>query len=86
MPVKKSRSTTKGKCSNFVNANCSYNCPNAALELACDRWDLDPTDFGMERITCKECNYNDDNCDCEDCYVNGVDGYCKKAKRKGKKL
>lgn len=25
---------TNGKCSNFINGNCSYNCPNAALEGA----------------------------------------------------
>lgn len=49
------RAPSNGKCSNFINANCSYNCPNAALEAACNRWDLDPGDFGIEYIECKEC-------------------------------
>lgn len=71
---------TNGKCSNFINDNCSFNCPNAALEQACDRWDLDPSDFGMEYTDCEECQYWDDNCTCEDCYVQFDPEYCPKRK------
>lgn len=71
---KRSFEPTNGKCGNFINANCSYNCPNAALEAACDRWDLDPSDFGMERISCKECMYWEDNCTCEDCSESSLTG------------
>lgn len=67
---------TNGKCSGFVNANCCFDCPNAKLEAACDYWDLDPSDFGMRKISCKECQYNDDNCSCEDCYLKGKPEYC----------
>lgn len=74
------KAPTNGKCSNFINANCSFNCPNAALEAACDRWDLDPGDFGMERISCKDCYMDDDNCSCDDCYVQFDQEYCTKKK------
>lgn len=69
---------TNGKCEHFVNAQCSYHCPNASLESACDRWDLDPSDFGMEYIKCKECMYFDDDCSCDDCYMMGKKEYCPK--------
>lgn len=69
---------TKGKCEKFVNANCSYRCPNAQLESACDRWDLDPSDFGMEYINCRECHLFDDLCTCKDCYMEGNKEYCPK--------
>lgn len=72
---------TNGKCENFVNDNCGYNCPNAALEAACDRWDLDPSDFGMEYIDCEECMYWDDNCTCDDCFVQFNPEYCPKPKK-----
>lgn len=74
---------TNGKCENFVNGHCSYHCPNANLEYKCQTWDLDPSDFGMEYIKCRECNYYDDNCTCDDCYMEGNKGYCPK-ERKGK--
>lgn len=79
----KLRKTTNGKCEDFVNAHCSYDCPNANLEYACDRWDLDPSDFGMEYIKCKDCYYYDDNCTCNDCYMENNKDYCPKAKGKG---
>lgn len=66
----------------FVNSHCSYDCPNAKLEYACDRWDLDPSDFGMEYIKCKECIYDDSNCTCNDCYMQGNKDYCPKEKGK----
>lgn len=69
---------TNGKCQKFINANCSYRCPNAALEAACDRQDLDPGDFGMEYTDCKDCYMNDDNCTCDDCYVQYDPEYCTK--------
>lgn len=76
---------TNGKCENFINGNCSYNCPNAALEAACDRWDLDPSDFGMERIKCKDCYLNDDCCTCDDCFVQFDPEYCPKPKKPEKR-
>lgn len=69
---------TNGKCKKFVNANCSYNCPNAYLEKACDKWDLDPIDLGMDYIKCKECIYYDKYCKCDDCYMMGDKEYCPK--------
>lgn len=72
---------TNGKCINFVNGNCSINCPNAKLKSACDYWDLDVSDFGMEIISCKECSYSDEYCSCDDCCVNGVKGYCPKCNK-----
>lgn len=74
----RSRKPTNGKCEMFVNGNCSYDCPNAKLEAACDKWDLEPSDFGMEYTECKDCMYNDDNCDCDDCYMKGNKDYCPK--------
>lgn len=68
-------------CKGFVNGNCLYKCPNAQLESACDRWDLDPSDFGMEYIKCKDCYMNDENCTCEDCYMMNDVKYCPKAKK-----
>lgn len=65
------KAPTNGKCSNFINA---------ALEAACDRWDLDPSDFGMERIDCEDCYMNDDDCTCDDCYVQYNPEYCTKKK------
>lgn len=79
----RSRKPTNGKCESFVNGHCSYHCPNADLELRCQTWDLDPSDFGMEYIKCRECNYYDDNCTCNDCYMKNNKDYCPKAKGKG---
>jgi len=79
---RKQKAPTNGKCNNFINANCSFRCPNAALEAACDRWDLDPSDFGMERIDCKDCYMNDENCSCDDCYVQFNHEYCPKKEDK----
>lgn len=76
--MKKSNKPTNGKCKYFCNANCSYNCPNAQLEGACNYWDLDASDFGMEYIDCHECQYNDDDCSCDDCYLKGDKEYCSK--------
>ena len=74
------KTPTNGKCDMFINAHCSYDCPNAALEAACARWDLDPSDFGMERTDCKDCYMNDDCCTCEDCYMQYDPEYCPKKK------
>lgn len=70
------------KCDKFVNAHCSYHCPNAQLEGACDRWDLDPSDFGLEYINCKDCYYSDDVCNCNDCFMQGNKEYCPKEMEK----
>lgn len=78
---------TPRTCKGFVNGNCSMNCPNAKLESACDRWDLNPSDFGMEYIDCKECYMSAENCTCEeDCYVYGNKDYCPKASNNRKEL
>lgn len=83
--MKRPETPTNGKCGNFINGNCSFNCPNAALEAACDRWDLDPSDFGVERIDCKECQYWDDNCTCEDCFVQFDPEHCPNPKKPPKR-
>lgn len=77
----KKKTPTNGKCEYFCNAHCSYHCPNASLEGACDYWDLDPSDFGMEYISCRECLYNDKFCSCDDCYFMGNKEYCPKCKK-----
>ena len=79
---KSSRKVTNGKCDRFVNGHCSYDCPNASLEGACDRWDLEPSDFGMEYIKCKDCSYWDDNCSCDDCFMQCNKDYCPKERNK----
>lgn len=68
-------------CKNFCNVHCSFDCPNAALERACDRFDLDFSDFGMERIDCDDCQYSDDNFTCDDCYFMNVPEYCFKVQK-----
>lgn len=75
---KRSKKNTNGKCIMFVNGNCSFDCPNARLEAACDRWDLDSSDFGVEYIECSDCRYFDDLCSCYDCYMMGNKDYCPK--------
>lgn len=80
------RKITNGKCYKFVNAHCSYDCPNAQLESACDRWDLDPSDFGMEYIKCNDCFHNDECCSCNDCYMQGNTAYCPKLNNEVGKL
>ena len=78
----RSRKITNGKCEGFVNGHCSFHCPNADLEYRCQVWDLDPSDFGMEYIECNNCQYYDDECTCEDCYMQNQIDYCPKAKGK----
>ena len=59
------------KCHRFVNANCSFNCPNAAIEAWEDKYDLDAgRELSINRTSCNECQYNDKYCTCEkDCYL-----------------
>lgn len=59
------------KCENFCNANCAFYCPNAEIEAFEDRFDIPASDAGYSRIECKDCQYNDKYCDCDDCYLKG---------------
>ena len=61
------------KCECFVNAHCAFDCPNAKMEEFEDRYDIPASDAGYERIKCKDCNYFDKYCDCEDCYLMGTE-------------
>lgn len=59
------------KCENFCNANCAFYCPNAEMEAFEDRFDIPASDAGYHRIKCKDCQYNDKYCTCDDCYLKG---------------
>lgn len=63
------------KCERFVNANCSFNCPIAAIEEWENKYDLDAyRELGIERADCNDCQYNDKYCSCEnDCYLYGTE-------------
>ena len=62
------------KCERFCNANCSFNCPNAAIERWEEIYDMDvQRELGIERTSCSECMYNDKYCTCEDCYLIGTE-------------
>lgn len=76
----RTRKIKNGKCESFVNGHYSYHCPNADLEYKCDIWDLDPSDFGIEYIKCKDCMYYDDEYTCEDYYMENNKDYCPKMK------
>lgn len=57
------------KCEHFCNAHCAFDCPNAAIEAWEDRFDLDAKrELGVDRIKCRDCEYHESRCTCEDCY------------------
>lgn len=58
------------KCSNFCNAHCSCSdCPSIQADTFEDRFDLPASEIGLERIDCKDCEYNEKYCTCDDCYL-----------------
>ncbi|MCQ2434693.1 MAG: hypothetical protein MJ062_05600 [Oscillospiraceae bacterium] len=59
---------SKMKCDKFCNYHCSYDCPNFAVDAFEDKYDLPASEIGLERIKCKDCQYFDKNCTCDDCY------------------
>lgn len=70
------------KCSSFCNAHCSCSdCPNIQADTFEDRFDLPASEIGLERIDCKDCEYNDKLCGCEDCYFSGSK-YCERVETK----
>lgn len=69
-------SNTKQKCEHFCNAHCSFHCPNVAIDEFEDKFDIPASDAGYERIKCKDCNYYDKYCTCDDCYFMDSE-YCK---------
>ena len=64
------------KCENFCNYHC---CTSACPDIQCDEFEewygIPASDSGLERIDCKDCIYNEKNCDCDDCYLQGSE-YC----------
>lgn len=60
------------KCKHFCNYHCSTSdCPNIQCDMFEDRYDLSSSEIGLERVNCKNCEYSDKNCDCDDCYFVG---------------
>lgn len=57
------------KCEYFCNAHCSYDCPNFQVDAFEEHWDLPASEVGLERVKCKDCEYNIRHCDCTDCYL-----------------
>lgn len=66
------------KCENFCNYHCITNdCPNIQVDTIDELYGYGiASDMGIERISCKRCEWNDRNCTCRDCYFrrleNGV--------------
>lgn len=62
-------------CENFCNYHCSTNdCPNIQYEAVENNYGYGiADDIGLERVTCKNCNYNTKYCTCEDCFFLGSD-------------
>lgn len=56
-------------CENFCNSHCEYDCPNIQIDMFEERYDLPASEIGLERITCKNCQFNIKYCDCNDCYL-----------------
>ena len=65
------------KCEHFCNAHCSFDCPNFEIDMFEERYDLPASEVGLKRVSCKECQYSDKNCDCNDCYFQNSEN-CKK--------
>ena len=60
------------KCAYFCNSHCcSYDCPNIQCDIFEERYDLPCNDVGLERLSCKQCSYNDKYCTCDDCLFLG---------------
>ena len=57
----------------FVNAHCSYDCPNFQIDIPNEKYGYGiADDMGLEKVSCKQCRY--DTGRCEDClFVNSKD-------------
>jgi hypothetical protein len=52
----------------FVNAHCSYDCPNFQIDIANERYGYGiADDMGLEKVSCKDCCYN--LTECKDCLL-----------------
>ena len=48
----------------FVNAHCSYGCPNFQIDTVNERYGYGiADDMGLEKVSCKDCCYNSGKCD-----------------------
>ena len=53
-----------GQCFCFVNAHCSYDCPNFQIDIVNDRFGYGiADDMGLEKISWRECCYDSGKCD-----------------------
>ena len=51
----------------FLNAHCSYDCPNFQIDIANERYGYGiADDMGLEEVNCKDCHYQSG--ECSDCY------------------
>ena len=76
------KTTKRERC--FVNAHCSYNCPNFQIDIANERYGYGiADDMGFEKVSCKECRYNSGKC--EDCLFEHSDD-CPEYKSKIRRL
>ena len=58
------KTTKRERC--FVNAHCSYDCPNLQIDIANERYGYGiADDMGLEKISCEDCCYN--SAKCSDC-------------------
>lgn len=62
-------------CEHFCNEHCcSTDCPNIQYETVENKYGCGiADDMGLERISCKNCNYNVNYCTCKDCFFLGSD-------------
>lgn len=66
------------KCECFCNGHCcTSDCPNIRCDEFEEYYDIPASDSGYERVECKDCIYDDQHCDCDDCYFNGSE-HCPK--------
>ena len=67
------------KCERFCNGHCcTSDCPNIRCDEFEEYYDIPASDAGYERVECKDCIYDDQHCDCNDCYLMGGE-YCPKS-------
>ena len=56
----------------FACAACAFYCPNANCDLFEDLYDLPCSEAGLERISCRDCQYNSGLC-CDCLFVGSID-------------
>lgn len=69
-------------CEHFCNEHCSFDCPNFEIDIFEERYDLPASEIGLERVSCKDCQYSDKNCDCDDCYFRNSENCSKEISQK----